>query len=109
MQDRTVSPRLTRWVEENFGPGTSEPVLEALRALPESSVGGQDVERVQASLVLGTGGDWSAFRRRLALVAVDWRDALVGAGLGHEDWPERLDEVLGAPELRARFDEDAEA
>ena len=36
-----------------------------------------------------------AFRRRLELAGIDWRDLLVGAGLGDEDWPRRLDEALG--------------
>ncbi len=50
-----------------------------------------------ASLVIHTGGDWHAFRERLAMAEMDWRDALVGAGLGDEDWPHRLEAVLNDP------------
>ena len=65
-----------------------------LRSLPSGVTGGQDAERVQASLVIRTGGDWHSFKPRLALAETDWRDALVGAGLDDEDWPHRLDAVL---------------
>ncbi len=91
-----VSPRLTRWVEQNFPPGSAEPVLQTLRDLPSGVVGGQDLERIQASLVIRTGGDWHAFQQRLALAETDWRDSLVGADLGNEDWRHRLDAVLGS-------------
>jgi hypothetical protein len=90
-----VSPRLTRWIERHFPAGSAEPVLQALRELPPGVIGGQDQERIQASLVIRTGGDWDAFQQRLGLAQTDWRDALVGADLGNEDWRERLDAVLG--------------
>ena len=50
---------------------------------------------MQASLVIRTGGDWYAFQQLLELARTDSRDALVGAGLGNVDWPERLEDVLG--------------
>jgi hypothetical protein len=90
-----VSRRLTRWIDREFAAGSSEKVLEVLRTLPEHVVGDQDPERIQASLVIGTAGDWYAFQRVVHLVHSDWRDALVGAGLGDEDWRHRLDDVLG--------------
>jgi len=90
-----VTPRLRRWVETHFPRGSTERVLEELRTLPEEVLGGQDPERVQASLVITTGGDWYAFQQLVALAHTDWRDALVGAGLGNVDWPNRLEDVLG--------------
>ncbi len=90
-----VTPRLARWVAHHFPAGSADEVLSTLRNLPSGLTGGQDAERVHASLVIRTGGDWRAFQQRLALAEIDWRDALVGAGLGDEDWPHRLDAVLG--------------
>jgi hypothetical protein len=90
-----VSRRLTRWVNNQFPKGSSEKVLEELRDLPDGVIGGQDPERIQASLVLRAGGDWYAFQQLLDLAHSDWRDSLVGAGLGDEDWRDRLDDVLG--------------
>ena len=90
-----VSQRLTRWVESQFPKGSSQKVLVQLRDLPDWVVGGQDPERIQASLVIRTGGDWYVFEQCVQLAHTDWRDALVGAGLGDEDWRKRLDEVLG--------------
>lgn len=92
-----VTPRLTRWVEKTFPPGSAEPVLQTLRDLPPGVIGGQDPERIQASLVIRTGGHWRDFQERLALAKTDWRDSLVGADLGNEDWRDRLDAVLGSP------------
>ena len=90
-----VGRRLTRWIEREFPKGSAEKVLEELRHLPEGVIGGQDPERIHASLVIRAGGDWYAFQQRLELAETDWRDALVGAGLGNEDWRTRLDDVLG--------------
>ena len=70
-------------------------MLDELRELPDGVLGGQDPERIQASLVIRTGGDWYAFQQGVRVAHSDWRDALVGAGLGDEDWRNRLDEVLG--------------
>ena len=93
---REVSDRLTRWVIRSFEDGRAELVLAELRALDDIAVGGQDVERIQACVVLPTGGDWASFLRRLALVNRDWRDALVAADLAQPDWPKRLTTQLGA-------------
>lgn len=93
-----VSPRLTRWISREFPEGRSERVLIELRELPEGAIGGQDVERIQASLVIRARGDCYAFEQRLELLKSDWRDSLVGAGLGNEDRRSRLDDVLGTKE-----------
>ena len=98
MLNMEVSRRLTRWVNSEFPKGSREKVLEELRDLPDGLIGGQDPERIQSSLVIQTGGDWYAFQERLELAHTDWRDSLVGAGLGDEDWPIRLTEVLGTGE-----------
>jgi len=90
-----VSARLTRWIEGRFPPGSAERVLAELRDLPDGVLGGHDVERVQASLVIRSNGDWLAFQQRVALAYMDWRDSLVGADLGDEDWRDRLDAALG--------------
>jgi hypothetical protein len=90
-----VSARLTRWVEQHFDAADALEVLAVLRDLPPGVIGGQDLERVQAALVLNTAGDVKAFQRQLALAAVDWRDALVAGGLANAGWSRKLDAVLG--------------
>lgn len=90
-----VSPRLTRWIIANFPAGTSAEVLRHMAELPPAAAGGQDSERIQAAMVLDANGSFQAFRQRLELAAIDWRDLLVGAGLGDEGWQRRLDAVLG--------------
>lgn len=72
-------------------------VVDQLLHIPETRPLGshQDAERLQACIVLSAQGDYQAFLAAMDLSRVDWRDALVGAGLGDEDWPERLDAALG--------------
>lgn len=67
-----------------------------MRELPPEILGGQNAERVHASLVVRTAGDWHRFQDNLALAMTDWRDALVRADLADADWPSRLDAILGA-------------
>ncbi|MCW2833230.1 MAG: hypothetical protein JWN68_1183 [Nocardioides sp.] len=90
-----ISQRLTRWVASAFPEECRDRVLAELCDLPSDAIGGQDPERVQASLVIRAAGDWDGFQRASELARTDWRDALVFAGLGDADWPSRLDEVLG--------------
>ncbi len=89
-----ISERLTRYVGGAF-PRDSERVLELLGSLPDPFFGGQDVERLQAALVIEAGGRWESVKQMEALAATDWRDALMAADLADGDWPLRLIEVLG--------------
>ncbi|MEO7630765.1 MAG: hypothetical protein ABIS44_05410 [Mycobacteriales bacterium] len=89
-----VSRRLSRWVMASFAPGSAERVLEELRDL--TATGGQESERVQAALVVRCGGDWQRFQSNVQLARLDWRDALVRAELADDDWPSRLEAILGA-------------
>jgi hypothetical protein len=50
---------------------------------------------VQAAIVLLAAGDWRALERAAKDAEIDWRDVLVAADLGYEDWPTRLDDMLG--------------
>lgn len=52
-------------------------------------------ERVLAAVLLLTRGDPDRLAESIEIAERDWRDALVWAGLGNPDWPDRLDEVLG--------------
>jgi hypothetical protein len=90
-----VSTRLSRWVTRVFEPGSAERVLEALAAISADQIGHQDAERVQAALVVRTGGQWNRFVEMRELLDGDRRDVLVDAGLGDDDWRIRLDALLG--------------
>lgn len=93
-----ISPRLTRWINREFPKGSAEKVLIQLCELPRRSDRWPNPERIQASLVIRRAGDWYKFQQWLTLAKSDWRDALVGAGLGDEDWSSHLDAVLGTNE-----------
>jgi hypothetical protein len=90
-----VSPRLTNWINRVFPEGSADEVLWNLRDLEEWVYGGQDSERVQAALVIRTGGDWQRFQGMLRLAHEDVRDALVAGDLAHDDWRSLLDDTLG--------------
>jgi hypothetical protein len=71
-----------------------------LASLDDGDLGGQDVERIQAAVVLGSAGQWDRFVLIFRMLMVDWRDVFVAGGLAHADWPARLDSEL--PRLRSR-------
>lgn len=52
-------------------------------------------ERVQAAIVVWSGGDMARLRDAVALASADWRDVLVRADLADEDGSSRLDAELG--------------
>ena len=54
-------------------------------------------ERLQAAIVLYANGDDDRLRHILRSTTRDWRDTLVWAGLGRDDWPNRLNSELGEP------------
>lgn len=87
-----VSPRLVRWIGQHYERGSAERVLQELEQLPADFGDGQNPERLGAALVLG--GSWTDFELRLRAGRMDWRDLLVGAGLGDDDWSQRLESEL---------------
>lgn len=86
--------RLVRKVRELFGPDVGGLVLDRLRATRDP-LGHPVTERVQAAVVKASGGDRRRFEAYAGLADEDWRDVLVAADLGDDDWPARLDEYLG--------------
>jgi hypothetical protein len=87
--------RLLRRIRADFAPGTAEEVIRRLRALSEERFGGQDAGRIQAALVVQSGGSWSYFMDGLGLLEQDWRDVLVSGGLADQDWTDVLSRELG--------------
>lgn len=70
--------------------------MELLRRTAETTSGWSvDLERVQAAALIISQGNWGRFLEALRLIELDWRDALVGAGLENDDWPVKLDKILG--------------
>ena len=54
-----------------------------------------ELERVQAAIVVWSGGDMVRLHDAVALAGADRRDVLVRADLADEDWASRLDAELG--------------
>jgi hypothetical protein len=88
--------RLVKRIHADFEPGTAEDVIRKLASLPEEQFGGQDAERIQAALVIQSGGSWGYFVAGLGLLEQDWRDVLVNGGMANQDWPTVLSRELGA-------------
>jgi hypothetical protein len=93
------SARLKVRVLVDHGPDAVD-ILAAFDDIPEPLplAQRQDAERLQAALVLAARGNRSEFVSCLRLAQVDWRDALVAAGLENSDWAQRLNAALGPPE-----------
>lgn len=86
-----VTPRLRRWVEDRFG-DEAPFVLRQLAAF-DTEASGQSSERLLAAIAVEA--DARGLPGALELARIDWRDVLVIAGLGNEDWPAVLDALLG--------------
>ena len=93
MNVTTPSARLERKIRQDFLPSEADQVVSRLSALPETS---QSAERIQAAMIVRSGGNWERFLYEIELVQVDWRDTLMGTGLEREDYKVRLDQLLGA-------------
>jgi hypothetical protein len=70
-------------------------VLDALGALEVPFDGGEVPERILGAIVLRSRGDAQQFDEAVGLAKLDWRDLLVAAELANEDWPLKLDHLLG--------------
>lgn len=90
-----LTPRLRRRVVRDFPTGSAGTVFSYLEDLPDSAYGGQGRERVQAAMVLASGGQWDRFMSMSRLLASDWRDVLMAGGLGEDNWRIVLDGALG--------------
>ena len=88
-----LTQRLTDRIGRDFPPGTAEQACGYLKGLTADACGGQDLERIQAAVVLASYGQWERFLASFRLLAVDWRDALMAGGLGNEDWPQVLSRI----------------
>ena len=89
-----LTPRLVRRIQSEFPEEEAALVMDALgeaRLASTEPLG----ERVLAGIVLLSQGDLTRFEESLRLAQTDWRDLLVAAGLADEDWPVRLDSLLG--------------
>ena len=91
-----LTQRLTDRIGRDFPPGTGEQAHGYLKGLTADACGGQDLERIQAAVVLASDGQWERFLAVFKLLAVDWRDVLMAGGLGNEDWPQVLNRELGS-------------
>ena len=98
--DRHAFPTRRR-IERDFPePGRAKDIedllADAVESLDLSQWDAHALERIQAAIVLGAGGDLAGVRAMRDLALQDWCDALVAADLAGQDWPERLDAELGS-------------
>ena len=95
-----LTQRLSDRIGRDFPPDTAEQVCGYLKGLTADACGGQDLERIQAAVVLASHGQWERFLAVFKLLAADWRDVLMAGGLGNEDWPQVLNRELAQPQGR---------
>ncbi|MFI0404816.1 hypothetical protein [Actinomadura sp. 3N508] len=95
-----VSERVRRRARNDF-PQQADQVIESLGELTTSlfprDAPGNGHERIHVAALILAQGDVGKFERALALARSDWRDLLVFAGLGNEDWEALVDSELAPP------------
>jgi hypothetical protein len=91
-----ISPRLQARVHQDYPPQAVEKVITFLRTVPVvHAASRQDPERLQAAAFILLEGDVRRIPQVAEMLKRDWRDILVWAKLGHSNWPDRLNEMLG--------------
>jgi hypothetical protein len=91
-----ISPRLEARVHRDFPPQAAEQVIAFLQTVPDvHAASRQDPERLQTAAFILLEGDPRRIPHVQEILVRDWRDILVWAGLGHANWPDRLNEMLG--------------
>lgn len=97
-----VSRRIAARIERDFPGGEIAAItarLEAATGEP-SSLATSDAgsERVQAAILILAAGDIGRLFRECDEARKDWRDVLMAADLGFDDWPRRVEAFLGPPD-----------
>ena len=96
MVSNNISPRLEARVRRDYSPQATEEVIAFLRTVSDDHAASrQDPERLQAAAFILLEGDVRRIPHVQEIFVRDWRDILVWAGLGHSNWPDRLNEMLG--------------
>jgi hypothetical protein len=91
-----ISPRLEARVRRDFPPQAVEEVIAFCKpCLMFTPLRARDPERLQAAAFILLEGDPQRIPQVQQIAARDWRDLLVWAKLGHSDWPDRLNAMLG--------------
>lgn len=94
-----ITQRLEARVRRDFGPSEADTVLAMLAELgldlPDFQKNPEGMERVLAAVVLVADGNSQQFLSAAELALADGRDVLMEAGLAHENWQNRLVDVLG--------------
>jgi hypothetical protein len=97
-----VSERLLRRIRTDFPePASAEKIARRLAELAvldtphQAWATSETRERIQAAIIVKAHGDTTEFEAAYRLATIDFRDLLMGSGLEHEDWPQRLLDELG--------------
>jgi hypothetical protein len=91
-----ISRRLNVRIRRDYEPLDAEEVISFLLTVSDDhATSRQDPERLQTAALILLEGDVSRIPRVKMILARDWRDGLVWAGLGQPDWPDRLNKMLG--------------
>ena len=91
-----TSDRILRRVERDFAAADRVAVGRVLGGLVPGDPPNAR-ERIQAAVLIIAHGRLDGLERAAREVAIDWRDVLMAADLGFDDWPARVDAFLGDP------------
>ena len=91
-----ISDRILRRVERDFAAADRVAVGRVLGGLVPGDPPNAR-ERIQAAVLTIARGPLPELERAAREVAIDWRDVLMAADLGIDDWPARVDAFLGDP------------
>lgn len=92
-----LTPRIKRRISRDYAPedrqGVEELLLDVAAGLREDGITG--TERIVAAVLIHSSGDVDRLLIWAQDALIDFRDPLMGTGLEHGDWPDRLDIEFG--------------
>lgn len=85
-----VPERIRSLIDREFRPPSrAEQVARAIARLNKDHM--DDPERTAAAIIILLRRDPDGLDRFIDLAQTDWRDLYMAAGLGHEDWRDRIE------------------
>jgi hypothetical protein len=84
----SLHPTIIEEAKRLFGPNDVDYVLAKLSSTPLPMARSGPPPRVHLAVIWLSKGDRKSFDYQIDGAACDWRDTLVEAGLGNEDWPQ---------------------
>lgn len=89
-----LTPRILARLELDFAVSKRDQAVYVIESVDIGDAENDGSERIQAAMLMVAGGNPDRLLEAATLAETDWRDLLMSADLGTEDWPARVEAYL---------------